>query len=228
MADIDIERKSGSRWWLWLLGLLLLALLAWALMEWMDDDEAEVAAVVDPAPVAPVAPVVTDPAAPVATAATPAAVSTYLSQCTETQGAQPAEMGAEHQFTVTCLQQLREAMNAMITGQQVANTDVSGQLDRYTGAVQQLQASNTESTQHANLTRAAAERAAEVIGAMQTAWFGGESVIQGAATSVQQSARGIQPTTPMLEQRESVRTFFRDAGNALRMMAERGGAAATT
>lgn len=220
MADIDVERRSGSKWWLWLLGLLLLALLAWALLELLDDDEPEVAAVVDPAPVAPVAPVV-DPVAP---AVTPAAVSTYISQCTEIQGADPADMGAEHQFTVNCLQQLREAMAAMIAGQPVPNTDVSGQLDRYTGAVQVLQDSPVESTQHANLTRAAAERAAEVISGIQTAWFSTDSPVQGAASAVQQAAQGIEPTTPMLEQRESVRGFFRDAGNALRLMGERGGA----
>lgn len=222
MADIDIERKSGSKWWLWLLGLLLLALLAWALIEMLDDDEPEVAAVVDPAPAAPVAPVA-DPVV-AAPAAMPAAVSTYLSQCTETQGAEPADMGLEHQFTINCLQQLREALAATVAGQPVPNTDVSGQLDRYTGAVQTLQASPVESTQHANLTRAAAERAAEVISGMQTAWFGSDSPVQGAASAVQQAAQGIQPTTPMLEQRESVRNFFRDAGNALRLMGERGAA----
>lgn len=226
MADIDIERRSGSKWWLWLLGLLLLALLAWALIEWLDDDEAEVAAVVDPAPVAPVAPVV-DPAA-AAPAAMPAAISTYLSQCTEIQGAEPADMGMEHQFTVNCLQQLRVALSSMIAGQQVPNTDVSGQLDRYSSAVQQLQASEPSSTQHANLTRAAAERAAEVIQGMQSAWYGSDSPVQGAASAVQQAAQGIQPTTPMLEQRDSVRNFFRDAGNALRLMAERGAGAAAT
>jgi hypothetical protein len=63
MADIDVERKSGTAWIWWLLGLIVLALLAWWLFA--GDDEPEVAGVVEPAPVvAPAGPTPANPPPP--------------------------------------------------------------------------------------------------------------------------------------------------------------------
>lgn len=215
MADIDIERKSSNSWLWWLLGLLALALIIWLVAEMLDDDEPETA-IVDPV----AAPAVIDPVTPPVVPATlPAGLTAYMSQCTDAQGAPTEDMGLEHQFTINCLQQLREAMNGMITGQQVANTDVSTQFDAYTSTVQQLQASDPAATTHANLTRDAATTASEVIQAMQTAWYGANTQAQTAVGEVRQAAQGIQPGTQMLEQRDSVRAFFREAGEALQMMA---------
>lgn len=213
MADIDVERKGSSLWW-WLLGLLVLLVILWAL--WLalsDGDEPEVVEPATPVAIAP-APVATG------TAALPPAVSTYLQQCTEELGAPEGDMGLEHQYTVNCLQQLGTGVSALIEQEQVANTDVSAAFERYNGAVQQLQASQPAATNHANLTRDAAGTATELMQAMQTAWYGANAQVQGAVSEAQQAAQGIQGTTPMLEQRESVRTFFREAGDALRAMAE--------
>lgn len=56
MAELDIQRKSGSNWLVWLLVLAVVALLAWWLIGLMGDDEAVVAdGVVDPVATAPVA-----------------------------------------------------------------------------------------------------------------------------------------------------------------------------
>lgn len=38
MAEIPIERKSGSRSWIWIVALLAIALLAWMLLSDDDDD----------------------------------------------------------------------------------------------------------------------------------------------------------------------------------------------
>lgn len=38
MANIPIEKKGGTPWWLWLLGLLLAAAVIWLLVELFDDD----------------------------------------------------------------------------------------------------------------------------------------------------------------------------------------------
>ena len=57
MANIPVEHKSGTPWWLWLLGLLLLlALIFFLINAFSDDDDV---AVVDP--VEDVDPVVTPP-----------------------------------------------------------------------------------------------------------------------------------------------------------------------
>ncbi|MDT0632250.1 hypothetical protein RQM47_06965 [Rubrivirga sp. S365] len=63
MANIPVEHKSGTPWWLWLLGLLLLLALIFFLINAFDDDE-EAVAVVDP--VETVDPVVTPPVTEVA------------------------------------------------------------------------------------------------------------------------------------------------------------------
>lgn len=214
MADIDVERKKTSIW-PWIIGLLVLALLIWALMEMFESDEPEVVAT-DPV-AAPV--VMPDAAAPMDTAMPPA-VSTYMTQCTEEQGTPSQDMGMEHQYTVNCFQQLREALNTLITREQVADTDVSARFDAYTSSVQQLQGSDPSATTHANTTRSAATTAAEVIAAMEGAWFAGNQQVQSAVSEVQPAAQGIQPNVQMLEQRDSVRTFFREAGDAVRMMAQ--------
>ena len=214
MADIDVERKRGIPWWVWLLGLLALALLVWLIAEAMDGDEPEV---VDAPVVAPV--VAPEPATPAA-AGVPPVVTAYLEQCTEEAGAPTGEMGLQHQFTVDCLQQLRESLNATIAQEQVASTDVSRRLEAYSGAVQQLQQSDPEAMTHANLTRDAAGTAAQLMASMQTAWFAGNAQVESAVREVQQAAEGIREGVPMLDQRESVHTFFREAGDAVRMMAE--------
>ena len=47
MADIPIERRSGGRWWKWLLGLLVLALAIWLIASWVDTGNEEVGGAVD-------------------------------------------------------------------------------------------------------------------------------------------------------------------------------------
>ena len=47
MANIPVEHKSGTPWWLWLLGLLLLLALIFFLINAFSDDDEEVA-VIDP------------------------------------------------------------------------------------------------------------------------------------------------------------------------------------
>ncbi len=216
MADIDVQRKGGASWLWWLLGLLVLALLIWALVEAFDDDDDEGLEGVEPPAAAVVVP---EPGMP-GMAAVPAAVTTYLTQCTPEGGAPEQEMSQDHQFTVGCLQQLREGMNALITQEQMANADVSQSFDRYTQTVQQLEQSGPTATTHANLTRDAAGIAVQVMQAMQTAWFAGNQEMQPAVDEVRQAAEGIQGDVPMLDQRDSVHGFFREAGDALRMMAE--------
>lgn len=58
MANIPVERTSGTPWWLWLLGLLLLLALIFFLINAFSDDEADVAVVDE---VETVDPIVTPP-----------------------------------------------------------------------------------------------------------------------------------------------------------------------
>lgn len=226
MADIDVQRRSGPAWWAWLLGLLVLALLAWLLLGLLDDDdEVEgVEAVPAAAPVAPVVPA--DTGAGAAAGAVPAAVQGFLSTCTGATGGEPPEMGREHQFTVTCFRELRAAIDTVMVRRQVSGVDVTSRLSDYQTAVQRLEQSQASSTEHAGFTRDAANAASALLQGMLTTGYGGQQEVTIAVGEAERAANAIQPGADMLAQREAVRTFFREAGEALRLMAGRSATAA--
>ena len=211
MADIDVERR-GTSIWPWIIGLIILALLIWLLFALLGDDGEEVAI---EEPVA--APVVAEPAAP----DLPPAVEAYMTTCTEEMGQPQGQMGLEHDYSVGCLQELGNSLDALIVQQTVANTDVSQALEDYRGTVQQLQASDESSMSHADLTRNAAMSAAALMQAVNNAYFSDDAAVGTAVSEAGRAAEGIQPGVAMLDQRDAVQTFFREAGDALRAMAER-------
>lgn len=217
MADIDVERKGPSIW-PWIIGLIVLALLIWLLAEWLGDDDELVVEEPVPTAVEPVPPVIT-PAPP--PEGIPTEVRSYLSDCTEEFGAPEGDLGLQHQFTVDCLRKLRAALNTVILLDTVGGVAVQQQLDDYTAAVQQLQASDPSALAHANLTRDAAMSAVTLLEGMQSFYFADEPAVSGAVAEARQAAQGIQGEVPMLEQRDSVHSFFREAGDALRTMSER-------
>lgn len=229
MADIDVQRKSGTPLWAWLLALLALALLAWLLIGWLaDDDEAEVVEA-DPVVAPVVIPVDTamgaGAAGAAATGTVPAVVESYLTTCTAA-GGEPAEMGREHQFSVTCFRDLRAAIDSVMVRGQVSGVDVTSRVNDFQAAVQRLEQSQASSTEHAGLARDAANAASALLSGMLTTGYGGQQDVTIAVGEAEQAANAIQPGTQMLEQREAVRTFFREAGEALRLMAERSATAA--
>lgn len=216
MADINVERKGPSVW-PWIIGLIVLALLIWLLTELFSDDADTAAVVTDPVATEPMA--TTPPTDPTMTAAAgmenlPAEVQTYLTSCTEQGGTPAGDMAAEHQFTVSCFEQLHAAMNAVSTTQATTRADATAPLETMHSSVQQLQASDPSATNHSNLTRDAATSAANAF----------QAIRGGTAGTVQQSAEGIQADTQLLQQRDAVHNFFREAGNELRSLAAAGGA----
>jgi hypothetical protein len=233
MADIDVQRRSGPSWWAWLLALAALAVLLWLVLAWLgDDDEAEVAAV-DPAAAPVVIPVDTGmPAAgterAAAAGAVPAVVESYMGACTGAEGGEPADMGREHQFTVGCFRDLRAAIDTVMVQDQVTGVDVQSRLSDYQAAVQRLEQSQASSTEHAGYTRQAADAASALLSGMLTTGYGGQQEVTIAVGEVEAATRAIQPGTAMVQQREAVRNFFREAGEALRLMAERSASAAAS
>lgn len=215
MADIDVERKRGAGWLWWLLGLVVLALIIWAIVEAIDD-QPDTAPVVEPTPV--VSPS-TEPTTPgvADTVGLPAPVQGYLASCTEEFGAPEGEMGLQHQFTVRCLQQLREGLNTIVVLDTVGGVDVQQQLDQYTDAVQQLQQSDPQAVTHANTTRDAAMSAVTLLEGMRDAYFPARPEVDRAVAEAQEAAESIRTDVPMLQQRESVHNFLREAGDALRI-----------
>lgn len=218
MADINVERRGPSIW-PWILGLIVLALLIWLLTELFGDDADTAAVVTEPVATEPLA--TTPPADPAMGAAAgmenlPAEVQSYLTACTRQGGTPAGDMAAEHEFTVSCFQQLHAALNAVSTTQTTTGADATGRLQAMHTSVQQLQASDPSATNHSNLTREAATSAANAF----------QAIRGGTAGTVQQAAEGIQAEVQLLEQRDAVHNFFREAGNELRNLAT--GAGATT
>lgn len=219
MADINVQRKSGTPWWAWLLGLLLLALLAWLLWGLLDNDEEP--EVVEPVPAAvPVVPVVPVDTAVGVTGAVPPVVETYLATCAAPAADAP-DMGREHQFTIGCFRDLRAAIDTVMRAGQVTGVDVDQRLSAFQTAVQNLEQSQPTSTEHAGMIRNAAQAASALMQGMLTTGYGGQPEVTTAVGDVEQAINGIQASTPVLEQRDSVRNFFREAGEALRLMAQR-------
>ena len=219
MADIDIERKRGIPWWVWLLALLLVALLVWLLLGAMDDDDD--VETVDPAAPTVVAPADSPVVAGAAAAATVPQVQQFTTQCTA-QGAQPAgDMGREHEFTVNCLQQLREAMLALDS--QTPGSPANQQIIQYGESLEQLRTSDPSAATHASQTREAAMTAAQIMQSMSTQ---ASAAAQAAVGRVNDAAGSITSGTAMLEQREAVHGFFREAGEALRVLAQGAGTTA--
>lgn len=216
MADINIERK-GPGIWPWIIGLVVLALLIWALVELFGGDDENV--LETDGAVSTVAP---EPMAPAGDqgGATPEAVTAFVQQCAGQADAGQQQMGAQHRFTVDCFRQLRDGINSLVQREQVADTDVSARFEQYSSTVQELEQSDSTAATHSDLTRDAANTAVEVLHAIHMAWYQDDARIQTALEETRQAAEGISPNVPMLEQRESVRTFFREAGECLRMLAE--------
>lgn len=220
MADIDIQRK-GPLIWPWILGLLVLGLLAWLLFAGGDDevevvDPGAVGAVTEPA-VAP-APDQADPAGG-ASAALPAPVTEYMNTCTS-QGADNTDMGREHQFTADCLERLAASLEAVIQREQLPGTDVSQRLDAVRQQARSLRQSDPQASTHAGTTRQAFTAAADLVEAVQQAGYREVAGLGEGVTRVRSAAQAVDANTPMLNQRDAVHNFFREAGETVRRIAE--------
>ncbi|HEV2148041.1 MAG TPA: hypothetical protein VGR37_11615 [Longimicrobiaceae bacterium] len=215
MADIDIERKSGGSIWPWLLGLLALLLIGWLLWEMFDDDEAEVlepaAAVVEPAPEPGVAPVAAG------AAVVPPAVEQYMTTCAPRDA---ASMSMDHQYTSDCIQRLVASVDAVLQNPEMTGVNVQAQLQDARQAAERLVQTPETSTEHAGMVRNAFTSVATLINAIQDQRF---PALDAQAGQLEQTAQSVQPGQQLLNQRDAVQNFFRQAGDVLQRMA--GGAA---
>ncbi|HEX2189320.1 MAG TPA: hypothetical protein VHG51_10505 [Longimicrobiaceae bacterium] len=215
MADIDIERKGGSIW-PWILGLLALLLLGWLLWEWLDDDTqaaTDPAAVVTDPAMSPAAPPATDTTGGAIAAATPAAVQQYTSTCAPQDA---AAMSLDHRYTSDCIQRLVASAEAVLQDPNMAGVDVQAQVQDARQAAERLVQTPETSSEHAGMTRTAFASLATLLGAIQDQRF---PALDSQASQLEQAAQSVQPSQPMLSQRQAVQSFFRRAGDLLRGMA---------
>lgn len=216
MADIDVERKGPSIW-PWIIGLIVLALVIWALAELLGDDADDTADQVDVDPVGVVQP--TDTAEGMGVAAMPQEADTYMQECTQPLP-EDMEMGLQHEFTANCLDNLADALDAVIARDRVEDANVSARLSDLRDASQSLEESDATAATHSGTTREAFVSAADLIEALQQAGYTGVGTLQTEVPQVREAAESVDPDTQMLEQRDAVQQFFGEAGDAVRAMAE--------
>lgn len=211
MADIDVTRKGPSIW-PWIIGLLVLALLIWGLAEMLGDDDDDIDPItteeVIPAPVA-----VEDPGL----GAVPPVVTEFAETCAVSTA--NADMGAEHRFTTDCVRRMTAALDGVIQRNNISGTDVDQRLANFRQMADALEGSSPEATDHANMVRNVFMSASDLMSAVYQASYSTVQQMGPEVTQIRDAAQAIQGDTQLLNQQDAVTTFFREAGEAIRMMA---------
>lgn len=215
MAEIEIQKKERPPVWPWLLGLLVLALVIWAVVDFGTEDELPLADVETE-----VIPGVVPLPQEDGQGQLPQEVQQFASECMTAPAQDQTDMGRQHEYTANCMQQLASGIEAVLERDQRQDEGVTRNLDALRTSVQQLQSSDASATQHANLTRAAAMRALDTIENARTLWYAARTDVDSAISEARTAAESITADTPLLEQRDEVHRFFREAGEALQAIAQ--------
>lgn len=216
MAEIKLERKKGPAWPWILLALLLLLLIGWAIWAAMGRQAPDVVAPTDT--VYGDTALQTTAASDTATAGLPQEVQNYIRTCSAAEGAEPETMGREHEFSTNCMELLASSMSAVATQRQ-ADPNITEQIEAVRQQASDIRQSDPTSLNHSSSTRRAAEAAATALTTMQRAFAGTDQQAQATAEQVRQAAQQISADQPLLDQKDALRRFFREAGNTLQRMA---------
>lgn len=214
MADIDVERKKTSIW-PWVLGLLLLAGLLWAVMEMLGDDDDDAVVTEQPTVVAPDSPT----AAPMA-AVTDPAVEQYTSECTSVSETRD-EMSLEHEYEANCIRLLSAALAAVVERDTVGSTAVQSAMEEYRQRADALEQTPETSPEHSNMVRDVAISATDVMARVQETRPTAAPTLADEVSQARTAAEAIRDGTPLMEQRRDTGRFFEQAGEALRLLAQR-------
>lgn len=217
MAEIKLERKKRPMWPWILLALLLLLLIIWAIVAAMRPDEEVVPTVTAIGET--VGTLDTAPLAGTGTAAgLPQQVQNYMRTCAVAEGVEPETMGREHEFSTNCLELLADSMSA-VAAQRPSDPNITQQIESVRQQVSEIRQSEATSLQHSNATRRAAESAGIALSAMQQTFAGTNDQARQSVEQARNAAQQIQATQPLLEQKDALRSFFRQAGTALQNLA---------
>jgi hypothetical protein len=203
MADINIERKERNVWPWIVVGLIVLALIIW----WVAIRPApRTEAVVGPPDTA----AVVTPPGP----ATTNAVADFVRFSDEGRAA--GEVGITHDYTADGIRRLAAALEEVARQQPTREAEVAARIPLLRNHADSLQA-DPESQRHANHVRTAFMTGADILEALRR----GDPGAEGAVRSARQAAESIRGTTPLLQQRRQVRTYFERAADALRAVGPR-------
>jgi len=220
MADINIEEKRSTPVWAWIVGLLVIALLIWAVL-WMMNGRTDEQPITPPAEdPAVTAPATGEAAAPIGeapdAAGQTAAMRGFMADCHQERSVAAEDPARVRDYAASCFQQLATSLQNM-SRRQGADSNVDQHTQALEAQARELRDSPAGSPQQATLTRQAALSASNALEAVQRAWFPEESAAANRVEQARQSAQQIQPAQPG-QVLGHVRTFFRQAGDALNAM----------
>lgn len=201
MTEIRVKRKAPM--WPWIAGLLLLVLVAWVAFSAFGDDEPETEQAATERPAAPVGAARTG-----ASGAMQQPVQEYL---TFARGGTDLSPGRDHAYTAEGIQRLGAALQAHIE-QNASSAETRARFQRFNEAAERIQAA-PKSNIHARIVREAFTSAVDV--------FESAKIEAGDLTTLRRTASSIVAETPLLEQADRVRQFFRESADALERAARR-------
>jgi hypothetical protein len=226
MADIDVQRKRGmGSAWLGVLLVILIALAAWGLWAYFSgEDDVEAAA----APAVPMAePVAAMPAEPLVPTAVvvidPVQVEEAMSAYTahvETQ----APVNGEHLYSAVGVSRMGAVLAAIVGREPGPNPEVVAKANAFYLIANLLVASPDTLRLHADWMHRTALAAVDAMEELGTTRFPDAAGLDGELAQARQAANAIRPAEGLMEQREEVRQFFGEAGDALRILAEQASA----
>lgn len=215
MAEIDIERK-GPPVWPWILGLLALVLVVWGVVEYVQREQTGA-----PPPgvaVRPEAP--PEPDRPVVGAAIQPAVEEYRSRCMEPESTRDT-IDSPEEFVASCIRVLSGALASVIGRDTVGDVPLQGLLNGYREAAQRVDETGWRSPTEGDLARAVFLSAADIMRYVEETRQNTPPELRETIAEVRRAADAVEPATPIAEQRENTDRFFRRAGDAIELMAER-------
>ena len=120
-------------------------------------------------------------------------------------------MGRDHAYTAEGIRKLDAALASLV--EQKRDSDARAPLDGFQDVAERIQKDPT-STEHAGQVRDAFTRAVEVLASLDAAASTGQ---------LRSIVESIDADRPLLEQRDQVQSFFREAGRVIQTTTKRQG-----
>ena len=193
----------------WIIGLLLLVGLIWIVADTFDDEPEREVAVVE-TPILEEERVVNDAVTGVAAAGP---ISEFVA-FTENDETTP-DMGLDHEYTSEGLLKLKAALDALAVEQGAGDANIQQKKQELQQAADKIQ-QDPQSLQHANTIKDAFVKASNLLETIQQKNF---PDLDDSVAEVKSAAESIDTSTQTLNQKDQVKKFFDEAGDALQEMA---------
>ena len=146
----------------------------------------------------------------------PPAVREYVEFGTQPEQVE-AEMGRDHDYTVTGLQRLTAALDEVVQQETINEQPLEERLGRIREQANRI-AQDPQSLKHANMVRDAFMEASALIEAVRERRAPEQPDIEQHARAARNAAETLDTETPLLDQRDTVRQFFRASAEAIHQL----------